>query len=165
MEATFTAFAKFGDSKATGKDMDNKKFSKLCKDTGIVGKLVTTTDVDIAFSKHKPKGGRTITFKEFQAILDEFAVKRFPKKEDKKEAMIALVADKAPGLKGTTKVSKAGGTERLTDTSKYTGSHKERFGSDGKGKGIEGREDVIEDDGYVVGYQNKDTYDADHENA
>ena len=35
--------------------------------------------------------------------------------------MAALVAGKEPGLKGTTKVSKAGGTERLTDTSKYTG--------------------------------------------
>ena len=43
-----------------------------------------------------------------------------------------------------------------------SGSHKERFGADGKGKGLEGREDVIEDDGYVVGYTNKDTYDETH---
>ena len=28
--------------------------AKLCKDTGIVGKSVTTTDVDIIFSKYKP---------------------------------------------------------------------------------------------------------------
>ena len=43
-----------------------------------------------------------------------------------------------------------------------SGSHKERFGKDGKGKGLEGREDIIEDDGYVVGYTNKDTYDETH---
>ena len=40
--------------------------------------------------------------------------------------MAALVAGKEPGLKGTTKVSKAGGTERLTDTSKYTGIYRGR---------------------------------------
>ena len=54
MEETFANFSKFGDSKSTGKELDNKKFSKLCKDTGIMGKLVTSTDVDICFSKHKP---------------------------------------------------------------------------------------------------------------
>ena len=27
----------------------------------------------------------------------------------------------------------------MTDTSNYTGSHKERFSADGKGKGIEGK--------------------------
>lgn len=31
---------------------------------------------------------------------------------------------------------------RLTDTSKYTGAHKQRFGEDGKGLGKVGREDI-----------------------
>ena len=31
--------------------------------------------------------------------------------------------------------------ERLTDTSKYTGAHKQRFTPDGKGRGKEGRVD------------------------
>jgi len=158
-------FSKFGDTKSTGKELDNKKFSKLCKDTGIAGKLVTSTDIDICFSKHKPKGGRTITLKEFEAVLDELCVKRFPKKEsldEKKEAIRTLIAGKGPKTVGTTKVTKKGATDRLTDASKYTGSHRERFGADGKGKGLEGREDIIEDDGYVVGYTNKDTYDQTH---
>ena len=30
-------------------------------------------------------------------------------------------------------------TARMTDTSKYTGTHKERFDADGKGKGADGR--------------------------
>lgn len=34
--------------------MNNKNFSKLCKDCGIMdGKTVTSTDVDIVFSKVK----------------------------------------------------------------------------------------------------------------
>lgn len=48
--------------------------------------------------------------------------------------------------------------DRLTDTSKYTGSHKQRFDETGKGKGISGRKDVVDGSGYVTGYQHKDTY-------
>ena len=50
--------------------------------------------------------------------------------------------------------------ERLTDTSKYTGSHKERFDESGKGKGIAGRQDILDDSGYVSAYKNAGTYDA-----
>lgn len=55
-------------------------------------------------------------------------------------------------------------TDRLTDTSKYTGAHKERFDESGKGKGIAGRESVHEnaEAGYVQGYKEKDTYDKTH---
>ena len=48
----------------------------------------------------------------------------------------------------------------MTDTSQYTGAHKERFGADGKGKGIEGRKDVVDNTGYVGNYKGKDTFDA-----
>ena len=53
---------------------------------------------------------------------------------------------------------KAGAVDRLTDTSKFTGSHKERFDEDGKGKGIAGRKELVDDSGYVAGYKDKDTY-------
>ena len=36
------------------------------------------------------------------------------------------------------KVVTAGAVDRLTDVSKFTGSHKERFTEDGKGKDIAG---------------------------
>ena len=48
--------------------------------------------------------------------------------------------------------------DRLTDTSKYTGSHKERFDEGGRGKGIGGRKDVVDHSGYVTGYHDKNTY-------
>lgn len=39
--------------------------------------------------------------------------------------------------------------DRLTDTSKYTGSHKLRFDESGKGKGLEGRDSVAKGPGYI----------------
>lgn len=44
----------------------------------------------------------------------------------------------------------------------YTGAHKERFNTDGSGKGKAGREELIEQTGYVASYKNKDTYDKAH---
>jgi len=51
------------------------------------------------------------------------------------------------------KVVTAGAVDRLTDVSKFTGSHKERFTEDGKGKGIAGRRDVADNSGYVTGFK------------
>lgn len=54
VESSFQKFAVHGDTKATGKEMNGKNFAKLCKDCLIIdGKNVTTTDVDIVFSKVK----------------------------------------------------------------------------------------------------------------
>ena len=67
-------------------------------------------------------------------------------------------------LSRSQKQSKTGGVDRMTDTSKYTGSHRERFDETGKGKGLEGRKDFDEKaaEGYVAGYKGKDTYDNTH---
>eukprot|EP01112_Ceratiomyxa_fruticulosa_P008455 TRINITY_DN2192_c0_g1_i1.p1 TRINITY_DN2192_c0_g1~~TRINITY_DN2192_c0_g1_i1.p1 ORF type:complete len:224 (+),score=65.32 TRINITY_DN2192_c0_g1_i1:382-1053(+) len=45
--------------------------------------------------------------------------------------------------------------DRLTDSSKYTGTHKNRFDAEGKGKGKAGRVDIAEDDGYVASFREK----------
>jgi len=55
-----------------------------------------------------------------------------------------------------------GGVDRLTDTSKYTGSHKERFDESGKGKGATGRSDTQQNTGYVGAYKGSGTYDKAH---
>lgn len=60
------------------------------------------------------------------------------------------------------KATKVGAVERLTDTSKYTGSHKERFDESGKGKGLAGRQDLTDNSGYVGGYKGAGTYDQTH---
>lgn len=53
---------------------------------------------------------------------------------------------------------------RLTNSSRYTGSHKARFDKHGKGKGIAGRKEIIQNEGYVSGYKNKDTYEEPQNN-
>ena len=60
--------------------------------------------------------------------------------------------------------------DRLTDTSKYTGTHKQRFDETGKGRGLAGRDSVAKGqgmsagsvagmEGYVHGYKHEGTYD------
>lgn len=54
VETAFRKFAVHGDTKATGNEMNGKNFVKLCKDCKVIdGKSVTSTDVDIVFSKVK----------------------------------------------------------------------------------------------------------------
>lgn len=54
LEEAFKKFAIHGDTRATGKEMHGKNWSKLCKDCYVIdGKNVTLTDVDIVFSKIK----------------------------------------------------------------------------------------------------------------
>merc|ERR1711936_79493 len=160
--ATFEAFAKYGDTKADGTTIDNKKFSKLCKECKIMNKACTSTDVDIVFSKVKTKGARVITFDQFCEALKDLSKKRFKADANGFDKCIELMADKTPGSSGTTKTSKSGGVGRMTDTSNYTGAHKERFGADGKGKGLDGRVNRVENTGYVGNYKGDGTYDEKH---
>ncbi|XP_028665178.1 tubulin polymerization-promoting protein family member 3 [Erpetoichthys calabaricus] len=162
LQEAFKKFAIHGDTKATGKEMNGKNWAKLCKDCRIIdGKSVTSTDVDIVFSKVKAKTARVITYAEFQKALEELAPKRFKGKSNEEaiQDIYKLVEGKEPANVGVTKVTKAGAVNRLTDTTKYTGSHKERFDESGKGKGKGGREDLVENTGYVSAYKNAGTYD------
>lgn len=162
VETAFQKFAVHGDSKATGKEMNGKNFVKLCKDCKIIdGKNVTTTDVDIVFSKNKAKSARVITLEQFNQALTELAPKRFKgkSKEESLQQLYSLIVGKEPANIGVTKVAKAAAVDRLTDTTKYTGAHKERFDESGKGKGKVGRADVPDDSGYVGAYKGSGSYD------
>lgn len=50
----------------------------------------------------------------------------------------------------------------MTDHTQYTGSHKERFDDSGKGKGMDGKTEAGNSDGYVGNYKGAGTYDAAH---
>ncbi|KAK3926944.1 Tubulin polymerization-promoting protein-like protein [Frankliniella fusca] len=150
LEAQFEAFSKFGDSRSDGKTITLTQSDKWMKQAKLIdGKKITTTDTGIQFNKFKSKN---IDFKTFVKYLEELAS---VKKMDVNDLKSKLVDCGLPGTTGAT----AGGVERLTDTSKYTGSHKERFDASGKGKGLEGRADLADNTGYVQGYKEKDTYD------
>ncbi|KAF0871429.1 TPPP protein, partial [Crocuta crocuta] len=211
LEEAFRRFAVHGDSRATGREMHGKNWSKLCRDCQVIdGKNVTVTDVDIVFSKIKGKSCRTITFEQFKEALEELSKKRFKDKssEEAVREVHRLIEGKAPIISGVT-VSTAGRergsppsvgwgsssapprplptascphcapwthaaalpslplqkaissptVSRLTDTTKFTGSHKERFDPSGKGKGKAGRVDLVDESGYVPGYKHAGTYD------
>ena len=55
MEEVFKSFCAFGAEKGAAPLMDGAKFAKLFRDLKLLDKNVTTTDVDIVFSKVKPK--------------------------------------------------------------------------------------------------------------
>ncbi|XP_006113106.2 tubulin polymerization-promoting protein isoform X1 [Pelodiscus sinensis] len=162
LEEAFRKFAIHGDTRATGKEMHGKNWSKLCKDCHVIdGKNVTITDVDIVFSKIKGKSSRTITFDQFKEALQELSKKRFKDKsnEEAVQEIHKLIEGKAPIISGVTKTISSPTVSRLTDTSKFTGSHKERFDPSGKGRGKAGREDLVDASGYVPGYKHAGTYD------
>jgi len=147
----YESFCSFGSNRnlATGSntnlsgnaEMDGAKFSKLTRDCKIVdGKKVTTTDVDILFNQVKVKGARKIDWEGFQTAFQALAEKRFPSKNgrDAFDSLLHLVSDKAPIARAT--VTQTGGVySKLTDTTQYTGSHKNRFDANGTGLGAAGR--------------------------
>ncbi|XP_071132415.1 tubulin polymerization-promoting protein family member 3-like isoform X2 [Mytilus galloprovincialis] len=99
-------------------------------------------------------------------VLDKMAevYKECKPKEEKdtpvaevRQKLVKRILDKKNPEVHATKISKTGNVSGLTDTSKYTGAHKERFDESGKGKGIDGREYRFEDKGYVTGYKGDGT--------
>ncbi|XP_071509307.1 tubulin polymerization-promoting protein family member 2-like [Diadema antillarum] len=162
LQAVFKSFCAFGAGKDGDALMDNAKFGKLFRDLKLYDKKFTSTDTDIIFSRPevKAKTERKINFKQFKTALALCAEKKYGSKDDVGKLIEKICAGKGPGATGATKAVKAGGVDRLTDTSKYTGSHKERFDESGKGKGLEGRKDFDAKAaaGYVGGYKGEGTY-------
>ena len=56
--------------------MDGKGFAKMAKDTKLLDKKLTATDVDMTFAKIKERTARRITFDQFMAGLTIFAEKK-----------------------------------------------------------------------------------------
>jgi len=163
LQGIFKTYCNFGGS--TGKTtITTKNMTKIFKDKKLYGKNFTSNDTDIAFSKVKVKGKNEIDYKQFLTLLEEVAPKygKDHKCGDAKpvdQMKDAILKSGGPDTSGTTKTSKTGGVTKMTDTSQYTGAHKERFDESGKGKGIAGRADVADNSGYVGNYKGKDTYD------
>jgi hypothetical protein len=151
LKDVFTSFCSFGSGRnlATGSNealsnttMDNAKFSKFCKDCKIIdGKNITTTQVDILFSKMTGAGSRKVDFKGFQEIFRELAVMKYPNANagDAYNKLLQHVSDKSPIARNVTMPQTEGVYDHLLDPSTYTGMHKERFNEDGTGRGLEGR--------------------------
>ncbi|CAK9795131.1 Tubulin polymerization-promoting protein homolog [Anthophora plagiata] len=157
--SNFKAFSKFGDPKSDGKLITLSQSDKWMKQAKVIdGKKITTTDTGIYFKKHK---SMKLGIEQYKTFLEELANN---KKVDLATMKKKMANCGPPGFtSGAGGAGKAASTvDRLTDVSKYTGSHKQRFDESGKGLGIAGRKDLADQSGYVQGYQNKDTYNKAH---
>ncbi|XP_055627288.1 tubulin polymerization-promoting protein homolog isoform X2 [Toxorhynchites rutilus septentrionalis] len=152
----FKAFSKFGDTKSDGKHMTLSQSDKWMKQAKVIDKKITTTDTGIHFKKLKTM---KLSFDDYNKFLEDLAKAKKLEVNDIKSKMASCGT---PGLHNTTPAKSAETVARLTDTSKYTGSHKQRFDESGKGKGIAGRKDLPDSSGYVTGYSHKNTYDKTH---
>ena len=145
LEEAFARFAGFGGGGGAGsgaKEMDSSKFAKLCKECRLLDKkTLTPTDVDLIFTRSKPKGKRKISFEEFKVALGMIAAKKEVEEERLRELVLASGGPASSG----TRADKDGILKRMTDSSQYTGAHKARFDASGKGRGKAGREDVGRD--------------------
>ncbi|PAV90448.1 hypothetical protein WR25_14598 [Diploscapter pachys] len=164
MKKRWEAFTKFGAATAT--EMTGKNFDKWLKDAGIIDKNITTTMTGIAFSKVAgPK--KKATFEETKKVITFVAEDRSKNSKRTIQEELDDITEKlsrleAPTISSAARADANGVYSRLTDHTKYTGAHKERFNADGSGKGKAGRVDAKNDSGYVAAYKNKDTYDRAH---
>lgn len=152
----FKAFSKFGDTKSDGKHLTLSQSDKWMKQAKVIDKKITTTDTGIHFKKLK---SMKLSFEDYNKFLEDLAK---TKKVELDEIKSKLANCGTPGIHNATPGKAAETVARLTDTSKYTGSHKQRFDETGKGKGISGRKDLPDGSGYVTGYGHKNTYDKTH---
>eukprot|EP00961_Rhodomonas_salina_P009324 126729-Rhodomonas_salina.3 len=72
--------------------MDGKHFAKLARDTSLLDSKLTTTEVDLTFSKIKDRSQRRITFDQFQDGLSILAKKKGVKIND-----ITAILEKSNG--------------------------------------------------------------------
>lgn len=172
LKQAFDTFARFGKTEAQLKEKDlrieSKNIQKMMKEAGVVDSKYSTQllDNDIARVLGKltsggtyPKGIKTFEINGFKQLLDQIAES---KKTTTDQIIAQINATGGPSTAGTTGVANKGITDRMTDTSQYTGAHKERFDASGHGKGIEGRADVAKNTGYVGNYKGEGTYDKKH---
>merc|ERR1711875_27521 len=159
LKKAFMNFANQGKSGAQVQELDNKNWTKMAKDCGLYNKTCTSTDGDITFQKFCGNKAKHITFDVFLKFIDELASKYYKGDANAVAKYRELIVKKGAPQNTGTKVATGNNVGKMTDTSQYTGAHKERFDESGKGKGKDGREDVTANDGYVTGYKGKGTYD------
>ena len=54
-------------------EMENKEFNKIFKDSGLIGKNLSVTDLDIIFAKYKIKGEKRMKPNEFEVAFQAIA--------------------------------------------------------------------------------------------
>ncbi|XP_035223411.1 tubulin polymerization-promoting protein homolog [Stegodyphus dumicola] len=155
LDDLFEEFSVFGDRWNEEKNISLRNVDKWFAQAQLFDGIVTNADTAIEFSKIA-RNKKKLDREEFQEFLSVLADQKGMPVE---ELEARLRAAGPPDVSGTTKPIRgsvaAESMRRLTDPSLYTGTHKERFDAEGKGKGLSGRYDTAEDDGYVQGFKPK----------
>jgi len=125
--------------------LDNSKWAKALTDLLWLDDKMTKTDGDLIFSKVKPKGGRKLQYDEFVVGVHEVAKKRYGA-DDISQLLRNTTIPKSQADAASPNV-----VDRLTNPATFTGSSKQRFDEDGKGKGFEGRDATGANDKLIVG--------------
>lgn len=172
LKSVFDGFARLGKTESQLKEkdirIDSKNLQKMMKDAGVIDAKYTTQlfDNDIARVLGKltsggtyAKGIKTLEFQGFKQLIEQVAAS---KNTTGDQIAAKVVGAGGPQLVGVTTATNKNITDRMTDTSQYTGAHKERFDAEGHGKGIQGREDLTKNTGYVGNYKGEGTYDKKH---
>lgn len=94
--------------------MDGKTFAKMAKDTKILDKKLTATDIDLIFAKIKDKAARKINVAQFHKGIEQCAAKKKTTYEDLSAKICAIGG---PVYAGT----KAEHVKYHDDKSLYTG--------------------------------------------
>ena len=95
-------------------EMSNKEYTKIFKDSGLIDKSLTTTDIDLIFTKNKSKTAKVITYDQFVTSLEEIAKKKGTDSGTIKEK---IISSGGPQFQGT----KTDYVKFHDDKSTYTG--------------------------------------------
>lgn len=92
--------------------MDGASFARMCKEAPELNQFIGRTDIDLIFSKTKPKGVRRLEYDHFLDALLELAVRIYPD-EDPTIALANFLAkfifalfDQPPSLDGVGEIEK-----------------------------------------------------------
>ncbi|CAL1543669.1 unnamed protein product [Lymnaea stagnalis] len=161
-------------TEAAKKEIKDKGMNKMLKET--CGDAVAKASEAQVFPKYCDKKTKKLHLDVFLGdFITELAAtviqnkKKLAKRPDLADPEVTSlaaelrekIASKADAKPKEVKVDAV--TARLTDTKSYTGTHKERFDDTGKGKGIAGRKNLVEETGYVTGYKHQGTYEKEGE--
>jgi len=114
VESGATLKSIFDSFNGTQKTMEGKTFAKFAKDSKLLDKKLTATDVDLIFAKAKQKTERRITYAEFQNAVAMLA--------EKKGVTAEALTEKIVGAGGPTFTgTKADAVKFHDDQSLYTG--------------------------------------------
>eukprot|EP00903_Cladosiphon_okamuranus_P014895 g13793.t1 len=117
LRQVFLDFTSFGAGQSGSSEMDSAKFVKLAKDCKLVGKSLSTTDLDLIFTKVKDKTAKKINFDTFVEAVRLISEKIGKSTDD---VITTIVSAKGPT---TGEATVADNVRFHDDKSTFTGVH------------------------------------------